>query len=59
MEFIEKRKTFKMGTIFNAMSKNELLPKLKNEIKAHNEYELTYIKGHIEEKKKVINQIIY
>jgi hypothetical protein len=52
MEFIGKRN-------IDGMTKNEQLPKLKNEIKAHTDYELSYIKGHIEGKKKVINQIIY
>ncbi|CAN5951092.1 unnamed protein product [Sphagnum jensenii] len=34
------------------MTRNEQLPKLKNEIKSHTDYELSYIKSHIEEKKK-------
>jgi len=48
-----------MVGFFDSMTRNEQLPKLKNEIKAHTDYELSYIKGHIEEKKKVINQITY
>jgi len=38
---------------------NEVLPKLKWVIKEHTNYELSYIKSHIEEKKKKLNKIIY
>lgn len=48
-----------MTGFYDTMTRNEQLPKLKNEIKVHTDYELQYIKGHIEEKKKVINQIHY
>jgi hypothetical protein len=38
---------------------NEVLPRVKWAIKEHTNYELDYIKGHIEEKKKKLNKIIY
>ena len=38
---------------------NEMLPKMKWAIKQHTNYELQYIKTHIEEKKKKLNKIIY
>ena len=38
---------------------NEVLPKVKWAIKEHTNYELEYIKNHIEEKKKKLNKIIY
>lgn len=41
------------------MEPNEVLPKLKWVIKEHTNYELNYIKAHIEEKKKKLNKIIY
>ena len=36
-----------------------MLPKMKWAIKEHTNYELEYIKNHIEEKKKKLNKIIY
>jgi hypothetical protein len=36
-----------------------VLPKLKWVIKEHTNYELSYIKTHIEEKKKKLNKLIY
>ncbi len=36
-----------------------MLPKLKWVIKEHTNYELSYIKTHIEEKKKKLNKLIY
>lgn len=38
---------------------NEVLPRVKWAIKEHTNYELDYIKNHIEEKKKKLNKIIY
>ena len=41
------------------MASNEILPKIKWTIKDHTNYEINYIKAHIEEKKKKLNKIIY
>lgn len=58
MKFISLRKQFQPPTM-EGVEPNEVLPKLKWVIKEHTNYELSYIKSHIEEKKKKLNKIIY
>ena len=58
MRFITQRKKF-YSPDFTGVSSNEVLPKLKWMIKEHTNYELDYIQGNIEEKKKKLNKIIY
>ena len=58
MKFISQRKQFQVPGI-DGVPANEILPKLKWTIKDHTNYEISYIKAHIEEKKKKLNKIIY
>lgn len=58
MKFISLRKHFQVPAM-EGVEPNEVLPKLKWVIKEHTNYELSYIKSHIEEKKKKLNKIIY
>lgn len=58
MKFITLRKQFESPTIWGGQA-NEILPKVKWAIKEHNNYEIEYIKNHIEEKKKKLNKINY
>jgi hypothetical protein len=58
MKFISLRREFERPELHGG-EVNELLPKLKWLIKEHTNYELDYIKTHIEEKKKKLNKIIY
>lgn len=58
MKFITLRKEFESPLIWGGEA-NEILPKVKWAIKEHNNYEIEYIKNHIEEKKKKLNKINY
>lgn len=58
IKFISLRREFECPPMVGS-EVNEMLPKMKWAIKEHTNYELEFIKNHIEEKKKKLNKIIY
>lgn len=58
MKFINERKNFEAPET-EGLPSNQILPKLKWTIKDHTNYQITYIKNHIEEKKKKLNKIMF
>ena len=58
MKFINLRRQFESPDL-KEMEASEMLPRLKWAIKEHTSYEMEYIKGKIEEKRKKLNKMIY